>query len=248
MNRGQYLVEMKNISKSFGKVVALNGVDFYVRENEVVGLVGDNGAGKSTLVNILAGLHAQDSGEIYVKGRLVTKHTVKKARELGIEAAYQTRSLVENQTLWRNVFIGREITDRIGFLKIGTQKMLTDDVMRQMGFKGAGLSSDAIVGTMSGGEQQGAIIARALYFKSDLVILDEPTRALSITESDKVLDDIRGLKKKGRACIFITHNIYHVYPVADRFVILDRGEVKAEFENRDVSLENVIDRLRAIAR
>jgi simple sugar transport system ATP-binding protein len=238
---------MENIRKSFGEVVALDGVNFTVGYNEVVGLVGDNGAGKSTLIKILAGVYRPDEGKIFIRGEEIRNLSVRKVRESKIEVVYQERALGEQQSIWRNIFMGREIT-RLGFLQIEEERAQAEKVMREIGFRALGLTPDSIVKTLSGGEKQGVAIGRALHFDVDLIILDEPTIALSISEVGKVLDYVAEIKKKGKSAIFITHNIYHVYPVADRFVILDRGRTVAEFKKEDVSLEELIGKLSLIAR
>jgi simple sugar transport system ATP-binding protein len=242
-----YLVSMENIRKSFGEVVALDGVNFTVGYNEVVGLIGDNGAGKSTLIKILAGVYRPDEGKIFIRGEDIRNLSVRKVRELKIEVVYQERALGEQQTIWRNIFMGREMT-RLGFLQIEEERAQAEKVMREIGFRAVGLTPDSVVKTLSGGEKQGVAIGRALHFEVDLIILDEPTIALSISEVAKVLDYVAGIKRKGKSAIFITHNIYHVYPVAERFVILDRGRTVAEFKKEDVSLEDLIGKLSLIAR
>jgi len=242
-----YLVNMENIRKSFGEVVALDGVNFTVGYNEVVGLIGDNGAGKSTLIKVLVGVHRPDEGKIFIRGEEIRQLSVRKARELKIEVVYQERALGEQQSIWRNIFMGREIT-RLGFLRIEEEREQAEKVMREIGFRALGLTPDSIVKTLSGGEKQGGTIGRALHFEVDLIILDEPTIALSISEVAKVLDYVAEIKRKGKSAIFITHNIYHVHPVADRFVILDRGRTVAEFKKQDVSLEELMGKLSLIAR
>jgi simple sugar transport system ATP-binding protein len=217
--------------------------------NEIVGLLGDNGAGKSTLIKILTGVHRPDSGEIYWKGQKLENYSVAKARDLGIETVFQERALCEQHTLWRNIFMGREIVNQLGVVDIKKEKEETERIMRQyMGFTSAALSVDSVVGTLSGGEKQGVAIARALYFKADLIILDEPTTGLSLSETQKVLGFVQQIKEQGKSAIFITHNIYHVYPVADRIVILDRGRVVGEFLKKDISLEELVNRLYLVAR
>jgi simple sugar transport system ATP-binding protein len=244
----QMLVSMTNIHKSFGKVKVLNGINFDVGNNEIVGLVGDNGAGKSTLIKILVGVHQPDGGEIYYKGEKITIHSVKRSRELGIETVYQERALSEQQNLWTNIFMGRELATRFGFLKVKEQRAETDKILReQMGFTSTAISEDAVVKYLSGGEKQGIAIGRALYFQADLIILDEPTMGLSISETNKVLDFVANIKKRGRSAIFISHNIYYVYPVADRFYILDRGSVAGIFEKRDISQEELVDKMVQLA-
>ncbi len=230
-NYSRKLVSMIDVKKSFGKVEVLNGVTFEVDKNEIVGLVGDNGAGKSTLIKILTGVHKPDGGEIYFKGEKITIHSVERSRELGIETVYQEQALSEQQNMWRNIFMGREITGRFGFLKVDEERRETEKILKkQMGFTSKAITTDSIVKSLSGGEKQGISIGRALYFNADLIILDEPTMGLFLAETRKVLDFIRNIKEEGKSAIFISHNIYYVYPVADRFVILDRGAVAGKFK------------------
>jgi len=145
--------------------------------------------------------------------------------------------------------MGREITTPWGFIDIKKEREETERIMRQyMGFTSAALSVDSVVGTMSGGEKQGVAIARALHFQADLIILDEPTTGLSLSETQKVLSFVEEIKKNGKSAIFITHNIYHVYPVADRIVVLDRGRVVGEFEKAAISLEKLVEKLYLVAR
>jgi simple sugar transport system ATP-binding protein len=243
------LLSMSNISKSFGKVDVLTHVDFVVGTNEIVGLVGDNGAGKSTLIKIITGVHPPTAGEIYFKGEKITRHSVKRSRRLGIETVYQERALADQQALWRNVFAGRELTYKFGFLKVKQQKAETDRLIREhMGFTSKAIGTDSMVSSLSGGEKQGIAIGRALYFEADLIILDEPTMGLSLSETRKVLDFVRNIKEQGKSAIFISHNIYYVYPVADRFVILDRGSVAGEFLKKDISQEALVEKMVQLAR
>jgi len=244
----KYFAELKNVFKSFGGVNALNAVNFKVGYNEIVGLIGDNGAGKSTLIKILTGVHLPDKGEIYIKGKEIKDYSARKAREIGIETVYQEKALVEQQALWKNIFIGREMVNRFGLLQIKREKSETEKLMREIGFTAAGVSPDSTVKTLSGGEKEGVAIARVLHFKADLIILDEPTMALSLSEVKKVLDFVKEIKNRGKSCIFITHNVYHVYPVADRFVILDRGETAGEFRKEDVLLEDLMNKLYTVVK
>lgn len=246
--RVECLLEAKDIHKYFGKIYALRGVDFHVGYNEIVGLVGDNGAGKSTLIKIISGVFPPDEGSIYWKGKKIDKITVQKARELGIVTVFQERALVERQPLWRNIFLGRELTNKLGFLKVKEQKLETENLMKTIGFTSSAVTPESIVRYMSGGEKQGVAIARALYFNAELIILDEPTVGLSLFEAQRVLDFVKEIKSRGKSCIFITHNIYHVYPVADRLVVLDRGRCAAEFFKKDIDLDSLTDKLVTIAR
>jgi len=243
-----YILEMKNISKRFGEVQALRDVDFVVACNEVVGLVGDNGAGKSTLIKIVTGYHQPDSGEIYFKREKLEHLSVARARELGIETVYQERALADLQTLWRNIFMGRELTTRLGFLDVRRMKQETHKLMvESMGFTSAAVVPDSVVRTFSGGEKQGVAIVRALYFDAELIILDEPTMGLSLSETRKLLDFVRGIKEAGKSCIFIDHNVFHVYSVADRIVVLDRGRVAGEFLTKDITLDQLMEKMYRVA-
>jgi simple sugar transport system ATP-binding protein len=219
------LVELRNVSKSFGSICALSDVNVSIDKGEVVGLVGDNGAGKSTLIKILAGVVQPSSGEILVRGQLVTGWSAARSREAGIETVFQDRALAVQQSVVRNIFMGRELAGRFGWLKLGTEMREAERLMREIGFTSNLLSPRSIVGQLSGGERQGVAIARAIYNQADLIILDEPTAALSLAETAKVFGFVRQIKASGRSILFIGHNIHHVYDIADRFVVLDRGKV-----------------------
>ncbi len=243
------MLRMVNVSKSFGEVKSLSNVDFHVKPGEVVGLLGDNGAGKSTLIKIITGYHRPDpGGEIYWKGERVENATVEKMRRCGVETVYQERALADQQTIWRNIFMGRELTNSLGMLDIRRMKAETEKLMTGlMGFTSTAVTPDTTVKHMSGGERQGVAITRALYFHAELIILDEPTMGLSLSETKKVLNFVSEIKKAGKSCIFIDHNIFHVYPVADRIVVLDRGRVAGEFLKGDLTLDELIDRLYRVA-
>ncbi|OGO10361.1 MAG: ABC transporter ATP-binding protein [Chloroflexi bacterium RBG_13_60_9] len=245
----EYVLQMKNISKTFGEVAALQHVNFEVGANEIVGLLGDNGAGKSTLVKIITGYHRPDSGgELYWKQERVSHLSVAKARDLGIEVVYQERALADLQSLWRNIFMGRELSNRLGILDENMMVRETRRLMSTaMGFTSSAVSPESTVGTFSGGERQGVAITRALYFEAELIILDEPTMGLSISETKKCLDFVNGIKQAGKSAIFIDHNIVHVYPVADRIVVLDRGTIAGQFSKGELKFDELIDRLTHLA-
>jgi len=245
-----YVLQLKNVSKTFGEVAALHHVNFEVGSNEIVGLLGDNGAGKSTLVKIITGYHQPDpGGEIYWKNKKTDHLSVAKARDLGVEVVYQERALADLQSLWRNIFMGREISNRWGLLNIDAMRSETQKLMNTaMGFTSSAVTPESVVGTFSGGERQGVAITRALYFEAELIILDEPTMGLSLTETQKCLDFVTGIKQAGKSAIFIDHNIVHVYPVADRIVVLDRGTVAGQFMKGEVTFDELIDRLTHLAR
>lgn len=243
------ILRMRNISKSFGEVASLRHVDFDVGDNEIVGLLGDNGAGKSTLVKIITGYHSPDpGGEIAFKGEPIDHLSVARARKLGIEAVYQEKALADHQPLWRNIFMGRELVRGPAVLDIERMQRETARLMTErMGFTSHAVTASTRVATLSGGERQGVAIARALYFQAELIILDEPTMGLSLSETQKALNFVRDIKRAGKACIFIDHNLFHVYPVADRIVILDRGRVAGEFMKQDITLDDLIEQLHRVA-
>jgi len=241
-------VELRKVSKYFGEVCALQDVDFHLGQNEVVGLLGDNGAGKSTLIKIITGYHQPTSGELFFNGEIVDHLTVPKARQLGVETVYQERALAELQSLWRNIFLGRELRNRYGLLDVMEMKRETHRLMTQsMGFTSAAVTPDSRVGTFSGGERQGVAIVRALYFDADIIILDEPTMGLSLKETQKLLNFVNGIRDAGKASIFIDHNIVHVYSVADRVVVIDRGKVAGEFMTKDIRLDELMEKMIHIA-
>ncbi len=243
------LIRLVNVSKSFGEVRSLQHVNFEVNPGEVVGLLGDNGAGKSTLIKIITGYHQPDpGGEIYWKGQKIDHLSVSKGRQLGIETVYQERALAELQTIWRNIFMGRELRNRLGLLDVKRMKQETQRLMNElMGFTSSAITPDNYVQTMSGGERQGVAITRALYFQAELIILDEPTMGLSLSETKKVLDFVREVRNQGKSVIFIDHNIFHVYPVADRIVVVDRGHIAGQFLKGSITLEGLIDKLQRVA-
>ncbi len=242
------LLELRNINKSYGNIVALYDENFQVGHNEIIGLIGDNGAGKSTLIKIITGVVNQDRGQIFWKGNNISSHSVKQSRELGIETVYQDKALGEQQNIWRNMFMGRELTYKTGFVKRRESKSRAIKILKELGFTKSDFLNPVLnVGSLSGGEKQGIAIARALYFESELIILDEPTNNLSITETNKVLNFVQEIKNHGNSCIIISHNIYHVYPVADKFVVLDRGKIVSEFLKNKISLDDLVSHLKHIA-
>ncbi len=241
-------LELRNVSKSFGEVQALENINFHLGQNEIVGLLGDNGAGKSTLIKIITGYHQPSSGDILFNGKRVDHLTVPKARHLGVETVYQERALAELQTLWRNIFLGRELCHSFGFLDIQRMKDETHRLMTQsMGFTSSAISPDSRVGKYSGGEKQGVAIVRALFFEAEIIVLDEPTMGLSLKEAARLISFVRSIKEAGKSAIFIDHNIFHVYDVADRVVVLDRGKIAGEFMTKNIGLNELMDKMVHVA-
>jgi len=243
-----YRLELRDVSKSFGEVQALHDVNFQLGRNEVVGLLGDNGAGKSTLIKIITGYHQPTTGDLIFEGERINDLTVPKARTLGVETVYQERALAELQNLWRNIFLGRELSTGLGFLKVRDMKQETHRLMTQsMGFTSSAVNPESVIRTFSGGEKQGVAIVRALYFDAEIIILDEPTMGLSLKETRRLLDFVRSIKAAGKSAIFIDHNVFHVYDVADRVVVLDRGTVAGEFMTADITLDDLMEKMYQIA-
>jgi simple sugar transport system ATP-binding protein len=243
------VVRLEKVDMTFGKVQALSQVDFHVGRNEIVGLLGDNGAGKSTLIKIVGGVLRPTAGKVWVRDRLISprEYSVRMARELRIEVVHQGQTLGEKQPLWRNLFVGRQITDRFGFIDVKREKEVADGLLKKaIGFRGAGIDAESMARDLSGGERQGVAIARAMFFDADLIVLDEPTTALAVSEVRKVLAFVANVKAGGHACIYIEHNLAHVHEVADRLVVLDRGRVVTEFARGDIGLADLTAHLIAL--
>ncbi len=224
------LVRMEGINKFFGRVQALNDIHFNVRRNEIVGLLGDNGAGKSTLIKILSGVLQADSGSIYINDEKVDIRSTGDAIAQGIETIYQDSALVPQLSIARNLFLGREPTTGIGLLNRLDQRMMNEvasKLLRQVGIS-KNIPPTTPISSLSGGERQAVAIARAMYFESNLIILDEPTNNLGVEETQGVLRFVRNARDSGHSCIFIAHNIYHVFQVVDRIVVLRRGKKVAD--------------------
>ncbi|MBI5930803.1 MAG: sugar ABC transporter ATP-binding protein [Chloroflexi bacterium] len=240
MSENTAALQMINIEKYFGLVHALRNINLEVGSNEIIGLIGDNGAGKSTLVKILTGVFPPTQGEFYIAGRKVNykNYSVKRAHEYGIETVYQDKSLGEKQPLWRNFFIGRQVTYPLGFINVKKEKEIAREIMlNTIGFRGRGITVDSKVNKLSGGERQGVAIGRAMHFEAELIVLDEPTVALSLKEVRKVLNFVHKIKEAGKACVYISHDMQDVYEISDRFVIMDRGEIVASITKQDISLK-----------
>jgi simple sugar transport system ATP-binding protein len=242
MSQNSHLVKMVDISKRFGAVLALDRVSIEVGYGEVLALLGDNGAGKSTLVQILSGVFPADQGEIYFDGQRVNFSSPQESRNLGIETVYQQLSLVGIMNLVRNFFLGRELTRKIGPIQTLDLKRMEQECKKVVEDIGVRIRSpEEFVSVLSGGERQAISIGRAMYFGARLLILDEPMSALSVKETRVVIEHIKKAKESGASIIFITHNVYHVYPVADRFVVLERGVKIEEVAKQDATPEDIIE-------
>jgi simple sugar transport system ATP-binding protein len=240
------IVRLEHVEKYFGAVHALRDISLSIGRNEIVGLIGDNGAGKSTLIKVMTGVLEPTSGRIFIRDEEVdpADYSVRMAHDLSIETVYQDRSLADKQPLWRNFFVGRQITNRFGFIDIKREKEIASDILlKSIGFRGVGITVDSTVAQLSGGERQGIAIGRAMHYEADLIVLDEPTAALAVKEVRKVLDFVRRIKESGRACVYIEHNLAHVHEIADRLVVLDRGRVVSEIKPADMSVAELTDYL-----
>ena len=237
------LLELRDISKSFGSVQALVDVDFEVRPGEVMALVGDNGAGKSTLIKCIAGTHMADSGRILFGGREVSIHGPKDAARLGIEVVYQDLALCDNLDVVQNMFLGREVN---------TLQVLNEAAMEEK--TSSTLSTLAVttirsvrqtVATLSGGQRQSVAVARAVMWNSKVVILDEPTAALGVAQTEQVLALVRRLGEQGLGVVIISHNLHDVFETADRITVLRLGRNVGVYERRTTSQQAVVEAITA---
>jgi simple sugar transport system ATP-binding protein len=235
------IISVRNLHKWYSGVHALKGVSLDVMPGQALGLVGDNGAGKSTLINILSGLHRQDEGEILVEGQPTDIRNPKDSMRLGIETIYQYNSMVPIMSISRNMFIGREPLKYAigGFGILDEQKMRAESVAAIANVDLHLRSPDALVGELSGGQRQGVAIARAMHFKSKVMILDEPTNHLSVKETAKVIGFVQGLKAQGVTSIFISHNMQHVFACCDRVVAMALGKVVLDQPVHETSIDEV---------
>ncbi|MBL9074494.1 ATP-binding cassette domain-containing protein [Tabrizicola sp.] len=236
------LVEMRHIEKSYGRVHALRDVNLTIRRGEIVGLLGDNGAGKSTLIKVLSGAVPYTSGEIRIKGKPVRMTSTNDAIAAGIETIYQDSALVPQLSIARNLFLGRELTSgHLGRLDLDRMNEVAADLLKRVGIS-KNIPPTTPIGSLSGGERQAVAIARAMYFDSDLIILDEPTNNLGVAETQGVLRFVREARDTGHSCIFIAHNIHHVFQVVDRMVVMRRGTVVADdLSPKTSSIQDVED-------
>jgi simple sugar transport system ATP-binding protein len=235
------IIDMRDVHKWYSGVHALKGITVAIEPGELIGLVGDNGAGKSTLIKLLSGVERPDQGEIRIDGNVVELRTPKMAMQLGIETVYQYNSMVPTMSVARNMFIGRE---PLGFSIFGigllNQRRMRRDSVQALADVDLHLRSpDALVGELSGGQRQGVAIARAMYFKSKVLILDEPTNHLSVKETNKVIGFVKGLKAQRVTGVFISHNLHHVFLSCDRIIAMARGRIVLDKPATETSMDEV---------
>jgi D-xylose transport system ATP-binding protein len=240
---GTPLLEIRGITKSFGSVQALDGVDFEVRPGEVMALVGDNGAGKSTLIKCIAGTHAPDGGQILFEGHEVHIHGPKDAAKLGIEVVYQDLALCDNLDVVQNMYLGREL-NRAQILSEAPMEQHTSETLASLAVTTI-KSVRQTVATLSGGQRQSVAVARAVMWNSKLVILDEPTAALGVAQTEQVLALVRRLGEQGLGVILISHNLHDVFETADRITVLRLGRDVGIFDRRTTTQQTVVEAITA---
>jgi D-xylose transport system ATP-binding protein len=240
---GPPLLEIRRLSKSFGSVQALDQVDFEVRPGEIMAMVGDNGAGKSTLIKCIAGTHAPDSGEIFFEGNEVHIHGPKDAAKLGIEVVYQDLALCDNLDVVQNMYLGREL-NRVQILSEAPMEQHTSETLASLAVTTI-KSVRQTVATLSGGQRQSVAVARAVMWNSKLVILDEPTAALGVAQTEQVLALVRRLGEQGLGVILISHNLHDVFETADRITVLRLGRDVGVFDRRTTTQQEVVSAITA---
>jgi len=235
------LIELDNIGKFYGNIIALQGVTTEVHAGEVTCVLGDNGAGKSTFIKILAGVHQHDEGVMKLEGEDVSFGSPREALDRGIAAVYQDLAMVPLMSVWRNFFLGAEPTKGtwpLRWVDVAKAKSVAKAELAQMGIDIR--DTEQPVGTLSGGERQSVAIARAVHFGAKVLILDEPTSALGVKQSGVVLKYTLAARDRGLGVIFITHNPHHAYPVGDRFMILNRGKSMGNFAKADLPRDELV--------
>ena len=231
------VIELRGVTKDYGAFQALRGVNLTVNPGEVTCVLGDNGAGKSTLIKILAGLHQPTEGQVLIDATPTTLSSPRDALSAGIATVHQTLALVDSLSVWRNFFLGQELTSRFGLLRQAEMRRICAEQLKQMGVDIPDVDVEA--GNLSGGQRQVISIARAIYFGARVVVLDEPTAALGVKQSGMVLKFIAAARDRGVAVVFVTHNPHHAYLVGDRFTILKLGRQVLDAPRSEVSLDEL---------
>lgn len=236
------IIQMRNIEKHFGSVIALAGVSVDIEEGEVHCLLGDNGAGKSTFIKTMAGVHKPTSGEILFEGKAMNFANPRDAMTAGIATVYKDLAMIPLMSVARNFWMGREPIKGFGPFKFFDQDMANEITMQEMAKMGINLRApDQAVGTLSGGERQTVAIARAVYFGAKVLILDEPTSALGVRQTSNVLATVDKVRKAGISIVFITHNVRHAMAVGDRFTVLNRGKTHGTAKRGEIEPEELQD-------
>jgi len=234
------LLELRDVGKDFGSVIALDGISTAVRAGEVTCVLGDNGAGKSTLIKVLAGVHRPDRGEVLLDGAPVSFGAPREALDAGIASVYQDLATIPLMAIWRNFFLGAEPTRGWGPFRRFDAARARETTRRELAAMGIDIrDADQPVGTLSGGERQSVAIARAVHFGARMLILDEPTSALGVKQAGVVLRYIAQARDRGVGVVLITHNPHHAHPVGDRFLVLNRGRSLGSFDKAEISRDEL---------
>jgi simple sugar transport system ATP-binding protein len=233
------LLELRNMTKLFGKNAAVRDVSISIGQSEIVGLLGDNGAGKSTLVRMISGVTKPTEGEWLWNGEAITHLSRSVTEGLGVETIFQDSALVDQMTITRNIFMGREMTNWLGLMQIkkmdAVSSQILDSVVTIEGIR----SPRQLVGSLSGGQKQAVAIARAVHFKRTLLVLDEPTSALAVRATEALLAYLGQLKAEGVSSILVTHNLHHAFKVCDRHIVMNHGEVILDVRREDTTVEQL---------
>lgn len=233
------LLRLDGITKKYGPNTVLESVSFEIGKNEVVGLLGDNGAGKSTLVKIMSGVIPATSGDYYWDENKVDHVNREETERLGVETIFQDSALVPQMTITRNIFMGRELTNALGLMKMKEMDRIAADVLDSVVTIEGIKSPKQLVQSLSGGQAQAVAIARAVHFKRSLLILDEPTSALAVRATEALLDYLRQLKGEGVSSVLVTHNLHHAYQVCDRHIVMNHGRKILDVRKEETSVEEL---------
>jgi simple sugar transport system ATP-binding protein len=233
------LLGLRGVTKKYGPNTVLDDVSFGIGRGEVVGLLGDNGAGKSTLVKIMSGVVPMTAGSYYWEGEELTHVTRPETERRGVETIFQDSALVPTMSITRNIFAGRELTNRFGFLRLREMDAITTEILDSVVTIEGIKSAKQLVGSLSGGQTQAVAIARAVHFKRSLLILDEPTSALAVRATEALLDYLVQLKGEGISSLLVTHNLHHAYKVCDRHVVMNHGRKILDVNREDTSVEEL---------
>lgn len=233
------LLRLSGITKKYGPNTVLNEVSFEIGKGEVVGLLGDNGAGKSTLVKIMSGVVPASSGEYFWDEQPISNVNREETERLGVETIFQDSALVPQMTITRNIFMGREVTNALGFMKMREMDKIAADVLSSVVTIEGIKSPKQLVQSLSGGQAQAVAIARAVHFKRSLLILDEPTSALAVRATEALLEYLRQLKAEGVSSVLVTHNLHHAYAVCDRHIVMNHGRKILDVKREDTTVEEL---------
>jgi simple sugar transport system ATP-binding protein len=233
------LLQLLNVTKKYGPNVVLDDVSLSIERGEIVGLLGDNGAGKSTLVKILSGTVPMTDGTYWWEGEELGKVSRPETERRGLETIFQDSALVPTMSITRNIFAGREITTRLGFLDIKKMDAITTEILDSVVSIEGIKSAKQLVGSLSGGQAQAVAIARAVHFKRTVLILDEPTSALAVRATEALLNYLLALKGEGISSVLVTHNLHHAFKVCDRHVVLNHGKTILDVKREDTSVEEL---------